>query len=278
VTDNGPSFTSENFRNFLMKNGIKHVRTAPYHPASNGAAENFVRTFKDKFKLLLKSGMSRHEALHKYLFSYLTTPHCTTNVTPAELQVGRKLRTRFDILKPTVEQTVIKNQDRQKHFFRGHRAVTFETDKTVMVKDYSKNNWRSAEICEHIGPVTYNVKTDDNRIWKRHVDQIKSRNSNIFEGNISSHDTDPKQNGEFNSNLTNEVYKDNGLNDKEQINSSDKEVDKGLAGSKNVKVCKSRTSITKELKVIVLRKSKRIVKPRDILDLQKGGGKCSVSS
>jgi len=108
VTDNGPSFTSENFSNFLMRNGIKHVRTAPYHPASNGAAENAVRTFKDKFKLLLKSGMSRHEALHKYLFSYRTTPHCTTNVTPAELQVGRKLRTRFDLLKPTVEQNVIK--------------------------------------------------------------------------------------------------------------------------------------------------------------------------
>jgi len=97
---------------------------------------------------MFKSGMSRHEALYKYLFSYRTTPHCTTNITPAELQVGRKLRTRFDILKPTVEQTVIKNQDRQKHFFRGHRDVTFETDETVMVKDYSKNNWRSAEICE----------------------------------------------------------------------------------------------------------------------------------
>jgi len=267
VTDNGPSFTSENFRNFLMKNGIKHVKTAPYHPASNGAAENSVRTFKDKFKLLLKSGMSKHEALHKYLFSYRTTPHCTTNVTLAELQVGRKLRTRFDILKPTVEQTVIKNQDRQKHFFRGHRAVTFETDETVMVKDYSKNNWRSAEICEQMSPVTYSVKTDDNQIWKRHVDQIKSRNSNALEGNTSSHDTDPKLNGDINSNLTNEIYRDNGLNDKEQIKLSDNEVDKGIAGTKNVKVCKLRTSSTKEPEVIVLQKSKRIVKPRDRLDL-----------
>jgi len=57
------------------------------------------------------------------------------------------------------------------------------------------------------------------------------------------------------------------LDDKEQINLSDKEVDKGLAGSKNVKVCKSRTSTTKEPEVMVLRKSKRIVKPRVKLDL-----------
>jgi len=74
-------------------------------------------------------------------------------------------------------------------------------------------------------------------------------------------------NGDLNANLTNEIYRDNGLNDNEQIKLSDKEVDKGLAGSKNVKVCKSRTSTTKEPEVMVLRKSKRIVKPRVKLDL-----------
>jgi len=47
----------------------------------------------------------------------------------------------------------------------------------------------------------------------------------------------------------------------------DREVDKRLTGSKNVKVCKSRTSTTKEPEVIELRKSKRVVKPRDRLDL-----------
>jgi len=229
VTDNGPSFTSENFSNFLRRNDINRVKIAPYHPASNGAAENAVRTFKDKFKLLIKSGMSKHEALYKYLFSYRTTPHCTTNVTPAELQLGRKLRTRFDIVKPTVEQ-IIKNQDKQKHCFRGHRDVTFETDETVMVKDYSKNNWRPAEICEQISPVTYNVKTDDNRIWKRHVDQIKSRNSTVFEGNTSSHDIDPKLYGVLNSNLTNEIDRDTGLKNKGQSSVRDREVDKGLTG------------------------------------------------
>ncbi|PIK46814.1 hypothetical protein BSL78_16313 [Apostichopus japonicus] len=39
VSDNGPQFTSEAFRNFMNNNGIKHSRVPPYHPASNGAAE-----------------------------------------------------------------------------------------------------------------------------------------------------------------------------------------------------------------------------------------------
>ena len=94
VTDNGPTFTSEMFANFLKKNGIKHIKTPPYHPASNGAAENAVKTFKTKFKLLIKEGMPRKEALSKYLFHYRSSPHCTTGVSPAELQIGQKFRTR----------------------------------------------------------------------------------------------------------------------------------------------------------------------------------------
>jgi len=48
VTDNGPQFRSAEFKSFLDQNGVHLSHTAPYHPATNGAAENFVQTFKDK--------------------------------------------------------------------------------------------------------------------------------------------------------------------------------------------------------------------------------------
>ena len=32
VSDNGPQFVAKEFEEFMLNNGIKHIRSAPYHP------------------------------------------------------------------------------------------------------------------------------------------------------------------------------------------------------------------------------------------------------
>ena len=42
VSDNGLQFIADEFQMFLKSNGVKHIRSAPYHPATNGAVERFI--------------------------------------------------------------------------------------------------------------------------------------------------------------------------------------------------------------------------------------------
>lgn len=67
ITDNGPPFTSAEVKEYLTSCNVEHITTAPYHPASNGAAERFVRTFKEKMKKLVDEGKDVNLALYERL-------------------------------------------------------------------------------------------------------------------------------------------------------------------------------------------------------------------
>ena len=103
VSDNGPQFTSVAFQQFMEQNGIQHSRSPPYYPATNGAAERVVQTFKHALRTREKESGSVGQKLACFLLSYRTTPHSTTGQTPAELFLRRTLRTRLDIMRPSVD-------------------------------------------------------------------------------------------------------------------------------------------------------------------------------
>ena len=82
VSDNGSGFTSQEFKQLMEQNGIKHTTTSPYHPSSNGLAECAVQT--------VKHGISKLEGTIEcrvtcFLFNYHVTPQSTTELSPAEL-------------------------------------------------------------------------------------------------------------------------------------------------------------------------------------------------
>ena len=59
VTDNGSSFTSDDFKRFLEANGIKHVTLAPYHPSTNGLAERAVQIVKRGLRCIQSSSIKK---------------------------------------------------------------------------------------------------------------------------------------------------------------------------------------------------------------------------
>ncbi|KAI5611825.1 hypothetical protein C0J50_11790, partial [Silurus asotus] len=91
VSDNGPQFTSHEMATFLQANGVQHITSSPYHPATNGFAERFVQTMKHALKVSIGQG-TFHQRLHSFLLFYRSTPHATTKVSPAFLLFNRELR------------------------------------------------------------------------------------------------------------------------------------------------------------------------------------------
>ena len=120
VTDNGPQLTSEEFSTFCKQNGVKHIRCALYHPASNGLAERFVQTFKRAMKASTEDKNSLNQRIANFLLTYRCTPHATMGEAPCQLFMGRKIRTRLNLLRPSCEERVQSKQAQQKFGYDKH--------------------------------------------------------------------------------------------------------------------------------------------------------------
>ena len=99
-TDNGPQFTSHEFSEFLKLHGIEHRRSARYAPESQGGVERFNRVIKEGLKTHLAEGKTFDQAIQSILRNYRATKHALTNMTPAELMIGRNICLPLDRLAP----------------------------------------------------------------------------------------------------------------------------------------------------------------------------------
>jgi transposase InsO family protein len=72
MTDNGSCYVSRRFRRALDRRHIRHVRTRPYHPETNGKAERFIQTLLLgwAYKRPYKTSKQRSWALDPWLRYY----------------------------------------------------------------------------------------------------------------------------------------------------------------------------------------------------------------
>lgn len=184
VTDNGPPFTSDIVGNYLRANGIRHVFTPPYHPKSNGLAENFVRTFKTALRRSTVGG--ERDRVRDFLFKYRVTPHATTGRPPCQLLNSRHYRSILDLVCPeaagdsvSLPAAMRTSRARQKRNYDiGTRDRSFAPDQKVWMLDATtKGHWKVGTVISKQGSAIYVTRDEFGKTHRVHKDHLKRRES-----------------------------------------------------------------------------------------------------
>jgi transposase InsO family protein len=85
MTDNGPCFYADRFRDTCRQLGIKHIRTRIYTPRTNGKAERFIQTAIREwaYARLYQNSAERYAQLKPWIHQYnWHRPHASLNQNP----------------------------------------------------------------------------------------------------------------------------------------------------------------------------------------------------
>ena len=95
MTDNGSAYVSHAHRLACQQLGIKHLRTRPYRPRTNGKAERFIQTLTRSWAhgRLYATSTERTRALPTWLNHYnYTRPHGSLNHKPPGSRLTKAAR------------------------------------------------------------------------------------------------------------------------------------------------------------------------------------------
>ena len=185
VTDNATTFMSQEFQAWCKQRGIVHLTGAPYHPATNGAAERLIQSFK---QALRKSSLPPKEALQEFLMQYRRIPFAS-GLSPSELLNGRRIRTKIDTLVPSIPHLLQGRQSRQasKHSNTKDSEVVSKVEHHYSLGDpcYAlyfgprrdrDPRWVPAIVTKVHGTRSVNVRViPRGPTWRRHLDQLRPR-------------------------------------------------------------------------------------------------------
>nr|XP_023665577.1 uncharacterized protein K02A2.6-like [Paramormyrops kingsleyae] len=179
VSDNGPQFISEVWRDFCATCDIQHITSSPHNPQGNGHAERAVQTAKRILK---------QEDPWLALMSFRATPNTSTSISPAELLMGRKIRTTLPTLqknlrpkwpsKASIREKDEAAKEQQAYYFNRRHGVkdlpVLRPGDSVLLKLDGESRWKGPAkvLTESTTPRSYNVSHDkvgERRRNRRHI-------------------------------------------------------------------------------------------------------------
>lgn len=196
-TDNATSFTSAEFEEYLSVEGIEHRKTTPLWPSANGEVERQNRSIMKRIKIAIAEGHNWKIALDDYVDSYRSTPHSTTGLPPADVLMGRKLRSRlpqlpqrnFDDEEMRDTDAIRKQASSEQADARRHAKVSdIKEGDTVLLRQPYQNKFTTPFNCAEHSVVeragnSVKVKTPEGVVLKRNITHVKKIDKVNYEGN-----------------------------------------------------------------------------------------------
>ena len=152
ISDNGPPFNGEEFREFAHRLGFHHRKITPLHPSANGEAERMMRTLEKAIRTAqLDNRQPWQHELYTFLRNYRATPHSTTGACPASVMFKRTINIKIPSLaKPrnTARESIrLRNKtakDKMKAYADTHRhakPMSLKVGDTVLVKQTQRGKF-----------------------------------------------------------------------------------------------------------------------------------------
>ena len=186
ISDNGPSYASDEFKRFAASWDFEHVTTSPLYSQSNGLAEKTVQTAKRLLSKAQKEGMN----FERVLLNYRSSP--VDNIaSPAQLLMGRQIRSTLPATSNTLSPRVIppdtviqrreKMQERQGKYYNQHARSANQNlspREKVYVQIKPGDQWRPATVVKKANtPRSYHVRIND-AVYRRNSKFIRRDKDN----------------------------------------------------------------------------------------------------
>ena len=186
-SDNGPCYSSQEFRFFMQNWLIEHRTSSPHYPQSNGLAESMVKVSKN----LIEKAVRQDLPWNQLLLDYRCTPISSEIPSPVEILFGRKLRSSISILPSQVmndriskqRELIVKKEGKfytnVKDFQDRIKALPFKAGQNVWLQNSDSRKCEEAVICEKCRePNSYIVEIPaTGQCFRRNSNFIKPRQS-----------------------------------------------------------------------------------------------------
>ena len=188
-SDNGPQFTSKEFRSFARQWGFHHQTSTPYYPQSNGRAEAAVKSMKRIIRAAWNGRYMNEDKLCRALLQYRNTPSRKDGLSPAQKLYGNPIQdtlpAHYSSFAPewqhsaqeAKQQAEATREASQRYYNTGaHPLPEIRVGTNVAVQDHRTRLWDTYGVVIAIGPQRqYHVKTQKGSILVRNRRFIRRR-------------------------------------------------------------------------------------------------------